>query len=879
MAERPAPAPAPVGPHGIGPVDAYWSRAADQLFSELQSGSQGLTSAQAARRLRSDGANAIAEEAAASLARLALGQFKSPLVLILVFGGVVSALLRDWLDAAIILVIVLGSCGLGFVQEFRASNAIAQLRKRLALTAQALRDGSPARVPNAGLVRGDVVELAAGNLVPADGVVLQARDFLVSEASLTGESFPVEKQPGVLPSGTAIARRTNAVYLGTSVRSGTATVLIVNTGARTAFGAVAERLRSKAPETEFARGVQQFGLLLVRVMVVMVLFVLIVNQALGRPWIDSMLFAVALAVGLSPELLPAIVRVTLSAGARRMARRGVIVRHLEAIENLGSMDVLCTDKTGTLTQGTMSLDSAMAPDGTTSSEALRLAYLNAAFETGIDNPLDTALVAAGQRAGLGTAGMKKIDEIPYDFIRKRLTIVVAPETAGPHLLITKGAFANVLATCTQVLRAGQPVALDAAERARLEGRFREQGAKGIRVLALATRSIAPRGSYTHDDEADLCFAGFLCFVDPPKDGVQHTLAALAALGVAIKVVTGDNRYVAGHIAGCVGLDAASMLTGAQIDAMNDEVLWHRADKTVLFVEVDPQHKERIVRALQHSGRAVGYLGDGINDAPALHAADVGISVDGAVDVARDSADMVLLRPDLAVLCQGVEEGRRTFANTLKYVAITTSANFGNMVSMALAAPLLPFLPLAAKQILLNNFLSDLPSIAISSDRVDSDRLERPQHWDVHDLRRYMLVFGLTSTLFDLLTFWLLLNVMHATEPLFQSAWFVVSLLTELAAVLVLRTQLPAWQSRPSTLLWTALLLVAVAAVALPFTATPAALFGLVPVPPALLGSLLLVVLGYMAATEFVKHRFHARQHRARRSPPRRRTTLAARGPR
>jgi P-type Mg2+ transporter len=844
---------------------AYWSRDAAGLLAELSSGIQGLSSSEAARRLKTEGPNTIDEVPAMGVARLALHQFKSPLVLILVFGCVVSATLRDWLDAAIILAVVLGSSCLGFMQEYRASNAVAQLRRRLALRATVIRDGTRHTLPTRELVPGDIVELSAGNLVPADGIVLETRDFLVTEASLTGESFPVEKQPGVQPAGTPIAHRTNVVYLGTSVRSGKATVLVVHTGERTAFGAVAERLRSAPPETEFARGVQQFGVLLVRVMVVMVLFVLIVNQWLGRPWIESMLFAVALAVGLSPELLPAIMSVTLSAGARRMAQRGVIVRHLEAIENLGSMDVLCTDKTGTLTEGVMTLDVATAPDGTTSPEVMRLAYLNAAFETGIDNPLDAALVSAGEKAGLNTDGLRKIDEIPYDFLRKRLTIVVAPNTDGPHLIITKGAFANVLAACTQIAGAGESVALDDDQRARLDSWFREQGSRGFRVLALATRTVEPRNTFTHDDEAGMCFTGFLLFLDPPKATVRHTLDTLAARGIGIKIVTGDNRYVAAHVAESVGLDVHAMLTGEQIDAMHDQALWHRAEKTVLFVEVDPQHKERIVRALQHSGRAVGYLGDGINDAPALHAADVGISVDGAADVARDSADVVLLRPDLAVLCQGVEEGRRTFANTLKYVGITTSANFGNMVSMALAAPLLPFLPLAAKQILLNNFLSDLPSIAISSDRVDDDRLATAQHWDVHDLRRYMLVFGLTSTLFDLLTFWLLLKVFDASERLFQTSWFVVSLLTELAVLLVLRTHRPAWTSRPGTLLWITTLLVAMIALALPFIHPVATLFGLVAPPAGLLVSMLLVVLGYVAATEFVKRRFYALPNWRRRS--------------
>ena len=829
----------------------------------------GLSSGEAQQRARQHGVNALDEEPVAGTWRLALRQFKSPLVLILVFGGVVSATLREWLDAAIILAVVLGSCGLGFAQELRASNAVAQLRQRLALTVKAWRDGRLQAVPARQLVPGDVVQVAAGNLIPADGLVLEARDFLVTEASLTGESFPVEKQLGVLAADTPIARCTNAVFLGSSVRSGTATVLVVHTGEHTAFGAIGARLRVAAPETEFARGVQQFGVLLVRVMVVMVLFVLIVNQLLGRPWIESLLFAVALAVGLSPELLPAIMSLTLSAGARRMAKSGVIVRHLEAIENLGSMDVLCTDKTGTLTEGQMTLHGALSPAGAASPEVLRLAYLNAAYETGIDNPLDAALVAAGQEARLDCEGMRKVDEIPYDFQRKRLTIVVAPVAAATHLVITKGAVASVLQACSDWRVDGAAQPLQPADRTRLEAWFAAQGASGLRVLALATRTLPPRPGYGIGDETGMCLEGFLTFLDPPKPQVRATLQQLAARGIRIKIVTGDNRHVAAHVAQAVGLDAEALLTGEQIHAMKDEALWHLAPRTTLFVEVDPQQKERIVRALQHAGHAVGYLGDGINDAPALHAADVGISVDQAVDVARESADMVLLRPDLQVLCQGVDDGRRTFANTLKYIGVTTSANFGNMVSMALATPLLPFLPLAAKQILLNNFLSDLPSIAISGDRVDDERLATAQHWDVRDLRRYMLVFGLTSTVFDLLTFGLLLKVFKAGEAEFQTAWFVVSLLTELVVLLVLRTHLPAWRSRPATLLWISTLAVAVLAVALPYSGALARLFGMVPLPGLLMGSLLGVVLAYAAATEGVKRRFYARANPPRRAPRRR----------
>jgi Mg2+-importing ATPase len=831
---------------------AYWSRDPLELMAGMGSGARGLPAAEAAERLLRDGAKAMEDQPRRTALKLLLKQFESPLVLILIFGAAVSMLLWNWVEASIILAIVLGSTLLGFAQEYRASAAVAALRRRLALTVQVIRDGTVQTIATSALVPGDVIRLAAGNLVPADGVVLEAKDFLVTEASLTGESFPVEKQCGVLPADTPLARRTNCVFLGTSVRSGTATVLVVKTGRDTAFGAVAARLRERAPETEFARGVRHFGYLLVRVMIIMVVFVLAVNHMLDRPVIESLLFAVALAVGISPELLPAIVSVTLSRGARAMARRGVIVRRLEAIENLGSMDILCTDKTGTLTEGVIALDAAVDPAGQASAEVLRLSYLNAAFETGIENPLDAAIVAAGERNRLETAGYGKIDEIPYDFIRKRLTIVVTREgEAAGHLIITKGAFANVLAACS----------VDAALRERLQAYYRQKGTEGFRVLGVATKRVTARERYSHDDERDMSFAGFLLFFDPPKADAEKTIRDLAALGIRIKVITGDNRYVAAHVAAAIGLDPKAMLTGEEIARLRDESLWHLAERTDLFVEVDPQQKERIVRALQRIGHAVGYLGDGINDAPSLHAADVGISVEKAVDVARESADVILLQHDLDVLRRGVEDGRATFANTLKYISITTSANFGNMVSMALATPLLPFLPLAAKQILLNNFVSDLPSIAISTDNVDADRISEAQRWNVDEVRRFMIVFGLISTVFDLLTFVLLLQVFESDEATFQTAWFVVSLLTELAVLLVLRTHRPAMRSMPSRLLlWTT---VAVGALALviPYAGPLASAFGFVPLSWQLLLAAILVVTAYVLTTEAVKLGFFRKSRR------------------
>ena len=618
-------APAGAGADRPGP---YWNRAALAVAAELGSGPGGLSTEQADAIRERVGPNRVVASARLGALRLLARQFESPLVVILIFAALVSLALRQWVDASIILAIVFGSTLLGFFQEYRASNAVEQLKQRLALTCRVLRDGVERTMPMDQVVPGDVILLAAGNLVPADGLVLEAEDFLVTEASMTGKSFPVEKRPCIVPAEAPIGARANAVFLGASVRSGTAKIIAVETGPRTAYASIAARLKAREPETDFQRGVRRFGYLLVRVMVIIVLAVLTANLLLHRPVIESLLFAVALAVGLSPELLPAIISVTLSAGARAMSRRGVIVRRLQAIENLGSMDILCTDKTGTLTEGTIVLSEALDPAKIPSDEVRRLAFLNAALETGIDNPLDAAIVAAGESAGLTTDGFIKIDELPYDFLRRRLTIVVADEAdASRHLLITKGAFANVLGTCAAIERNGSDVVLTPAIRTELDATFQAGGDAGFRVLALATRQSAPKAHYEREDERDMTFRGFLMLSDPPKPEAGQTIRDLGRLGIQIKVISGDNRYVTAHLAKAVGLNPESIITGGDLAKLKDEALWHLAPQTDLFVEIDPQQKERIVRAMQHAGHAVGYLGDGINDAPALHAADVGISVE------------------------------------------------------------------------------------------------------------------------------------------------------------------------------------------------------------------------------------------------------------
>lgn len=833
-----------IPPAPAEPDAAWWAQEPGALLAALGSRADGLDDTDAARRLAHHGPNTLQRSPRHRVLRLALRQFASPLVLILVVGALLSLLLHDWADALLILLIVAASAGLGFGQELRASRAVDALQRRLALNARVCRGGRVRSVPAAELVPGDVLELAAGHLVPADGVLLEATDFLVNQASLTGESLPVEKQPGRSAAGAGLAERRNALFAGSSVRSGRARVLVVRTGAGTLMAALSGHLLAPDPETEFERGLRRFGLLLMRLMLAVVIVVLVANQLLGRPVVESLLFAVALAVGLSPELLPAIVSVSLARGALRLARAGVLVRRLDAIEDLGGMDTLLTDKTGTLTEGVLALESAVDAATRPSPEVLRLAHLNAAFETGIENPIDQALVEAGRRAGLATDGWRKLDEIPYDFVRRRLTVVLERDGEAP-LLITKGAVPQVLEAC-RADAAAHAAALDFVQR---------QGARGLRVLALATGRPARRSDYTVADEQGLALAGFVCFHDPVKPDARHTVQDLARRGVRVAMVTGDNRHVAARVAAQVGLDASALLSGEQIALLRDEALWHLAERTQVFAEVEPAQKERIVRALQRRGHAVGFLGDGINDAPALHAADVGISVERAVDVARESAALVLLRADLGVLERGIAEGRRTFANTLKYIQITTSANFGNMLSMAVATPLLPFLPLTAGQILLNNFLSDLPALAIAADRVEPPALRHAGRWDLAALRRFMLLFGAISSLFDLLTFVLLVQVFAVSEPAFHAAWFLVSLLTELAVVLVLRSTGPAWRSRPGR--WLVITTAGVAAAALLLVGWPplAARLGFAPLPGTLWATLLAIVAGYAVVTEAAKRRF------------------------
>jgi P-type Mg2+ transporter len=835
----------------------FWDTPSEVLLERMQSSAQGLTSSSAQERLSRIGRNVLQSRQKVTPALLLLNQFKSPLVLILVFAAIISIITGEWIDASIILAIVVASAVLGFIQEYGASNAVEKLRSQVTLKTNVLRDGTGQSITVEEVVPGDIVLLSAGSIIPADGIVILADDFFVNQAVLTGETFPVEKKPGQVSATASLAERTNCVFMGTNVSSGSARALIFETGTQTAFGQIAEKLTLRAPETEFERGIRQFGTMLTQVMMALVLVVFAINIFLHKPAVDSLLFAVALAVGIAPELLPAIISITLSKGAQAMAKRGVIVRQLAAIENFGSMDVLCTDKTGTLTLGVVHLDGALDSEGQPSNAVLRLAYLNAHFQTGLANPLDEAILAQPEPE---IKQYRKTEEIPYDFVRKRLSIAVqdTSQSSKTYTLITKGALDKVLEACTSWQNGENILPLDPASLEALQNRFAGWSDQGYRVLGLATKEVAPQTEYPVEAENAMTFAGFLLFFDPPKPDTQQTIRDLLKHGVQLKVITGDNRRVTLHVAQATGMPFKGIITGSEMNQMTDEALWRRADEVNLFAEVDPNQKERIISALRKTGHVVGYMGDGINDAPALHAADVGISVNNAVDVAKEAADFVLLEQSLDVLCQGIEEGRRTFANTLKYVFTTTSANFGNMFSMAGLSLFLPFLPLLPKQILLNNFLSDFPAMTIAGDAVDQEMVEQPHRWNVTFIRNFMIVFGLISSAFDFLTFGVLLLVLKASEDQFRTGWFIESLFTELFILLVVRTRRALFRSRPGRWLWISTLAVGLVSLVLPYLPDMQLIFGFVPLPPVMMILLLVITGVYIFVNEIAKKIFYRR---------------------
>lgn len=835
-------------------LSTFWSLPAAQQLPTLKTTARGLTEAEASARLAQGSGGLRAGPSRTGTLFLLLSQFKSPIILVLIFASCLSFFLKDAADGAIILFIILVSGALGFWQERGAADAVQKLLVLVQVAVTCQRDGKPVTVPTEQVVAGDIILLSAGGAIPADSLILTSNALFVNEATLTGETFPVEKSVAVLPPETALAQRTNTLFMGTYVVSGTATVVAVRTGRASEFGQVSQTLAHKPPETEFERGIRHFGFLLMQVTLLMVLAILAVNLYLGRPALEALLFSLALAVGLTPQLLPAIISINLAHGAKRMAAQKVIVKRLSSIENFGSMDVLCTDKTGTLTEGTVKLHGALDVSGKDSETVLLLAFLNATFQSGYANPIDQAIVAF---CPLDITAYKKLDEEPYDFVRKRLSVLVSQSILGApdtHLMVTKGALASILEVCTMAQTpTGDVVPLDPL-RAQIQTQYETLSGQGFRTLGIASRDVGTETNIGKDHEAGMTFAGFLVLFDPLQEGIIQSLQSLRGLGVSLKLITGDNALVAATISKQAGMTDPHILTGPDLHTMSQKALTKRAPAVDVFAEVEPNQKECIVLALQKAGHVVGYMGDGINDASTLHAADVGISVAGAVDVARESADIILLEKDLEVLAAGVREGWVTFANTLKYIFMATSANFGNMFSMAGASLFLPLLP---KQVLLMNLLTDFPAVTIAGNSVDPERVDHPRRWDIGFIRRFMIIFGLVSSVFDYVTFGVLLWLMRASTAQFRTGWFVESVCSAALIVLVVRTRIRFYRSRPSRpLLFTTL---AIVAVVLCFPYTPlASLLGLVPLPKVFLLALGTIVTGYVCAAEVAKSIFYRR---------------------
>lgn len=829
----------------------FWNKKAEDLLLELNSSKDGLNEDELQKRLKETAKNAIRAHRNNSTFSILLKQFKSSIILILICAAILSFILQDNTDAIIILIIVFASGLLSFWQENGAANAMKKLLEIIRIKVHVIRNGQKIDVAVEEIVPGDITVLSAGDMIPGDCLLIEARDLFVNEASLTGESFPAEKNVGIIDAAAPIAKRTNTLFMGTNVVSGTAKALVVNTGKNTEFGQISERVGLHPPESDFQKGIRQFGNFLMEVTLILVIVIFAINVFFHKPVLEAFLFSLAIAVGLTPQLLPAIISVNLSYGARRMAEKKVIVKVLESIENFGSMNVLCSDKTGTLTNGTVLLHSTPDINGANSDKVFLYALLNASLESGFANPIDIAIRNEKKNTDIST--YKKADEVPYDFIRKRLSIFV--HHSSESILITKGAFTNMLQICDKAEAPNGSIIAMGEIKEELIAKFREFSTKGFRVLGIAYKNIPVESIINKDTEQGMVFLGFVIFNDPPKPDIAETLTTLKKLGISLKVITGDNATVAMSLCSQIGLEKPVVLTGPELANLTIDALVQRVSSVNIFAEVEPNQKERIIIALKRAGNVVGYMGDGINDASALHAADIGISVDTAVDAAKGAAHIVLLEKNLDALIAGVKEGRKTFANTLKYVFMATSANFGNMFSMAGASLFLTFLPLLPKQILLMNIMTDMPEMTIATDSVDDEMVLKPRKWSIKFIRNFMIIFGLISSIYDYLTFGVLIYILHANPAQFQTGWWIESIISAALIVLVIRTRKPFIKSRPGKYLLAATLAIVAATLIIPFTPLKT-LFGFTTLPLIFYTTLTGIIVLYIATAEFAKYLFY-----------------------
>ncbi len=833
---------------------SFWHLDKATALKQLTAKEQGLSDREAIEKKKQYGANTIKANTSSSAFFLFVSQFKSPITLMLIAAALLSAGLGDVADTVIILAIVLISSFLGFWQEKGASDAVKELMKMVQLHCAVLRNGKKIEIPVEEVVPGDVVILSAGDVIPGDSLILESQELFVDEAAFTGETYPVEKNAGVLPENTPLAKRSNALFMGSHVISGKASALIIKIGKQTEFGQISAGLQARIPETDFEKGIRKFGYMLMEITLLLVIIIFGINVFLHKPVLDSFLFSLALAVGLTPQLLPAIISVNLATGARRMAKQQVIVKRLSSIENFGSMNMLCSDKTGTITEGKVKLKDTLDISGNHSDKVLQYAWLNASMQQGFNNPIDAAICSEYK----GPANTYQVQtEIPYDFIRKRLTIQV--KNQRENFVITKGALNNILAVCSQVETSDGKIEAIADSTAEIHKQYEQLSANGYRTLGVAYKPSNAKQDFTKEDEKDMVFIGFITLFDPLKANVADLMAKMNDLGVKLKFITGDNALVAKSLALQIGIKDPQILTGADLLKMTNSALFHKAPLTDVFAEVEPNQKERIITILKKAGNVVGFMGDGINDAPALHTADVGISVNTAVDVAKEAADIVLLSSGLEVLIDGIIEGRKTFANTMKYIFMATSANFGNMFSMAGASLFLKFLPLLPKQILLTNLLTDFPEMTIATDRVDQINIQSPQRWDLGFIKRFMITFGLLSSVFDYLTFGVLLFVFHANEKTFQTGWFAESVISATLIVLVVRTQLSFFKSLPGKYLAIATVLILMLVLALPLTPL-ATWFGFTRLPITYYGWMLLIIVCYLGSAELAKRWFYRKMN-------------------
>ena len=831
----------------------FWSYDSNDILNSLNTRAEGLSSKEARSRINSLGENILEEKRSTSKFVIFLNQFKNPITMILIFAAFLSLFFRDYSDGIIILIIIIISALLSYRHESRASDAVKKLLSSVSVTSAVLRDGKAQELNNAKLTVGDIISIKTGDMIPADCLLLEANSLATDESSLTGETFPVEKIPGKIPANTGLSKRKNSLWMGTHVISGSGKAVIVNLAKDSEFGKITASLGAKDSSTDFEKGIKNFGNLILHVTAILIGLIFIFNIVLDKPLLESFMFALALSVGLTPQMLPAIISANLSKGAKRMSAQGVIVKKLNAIENFGAMTIMCSDKTGTITKGEIKLDAAIDVEGKPSETLKTLATLNAYFQEGYKNPIDKAILEGYTK---NFSGYKKLFEIPYSFENKLLSVIVKTGSAFSNqtMMITKGALENIMAACDRYERTDQSIGKLDEVKAEIFKLFNSYSSKGFRVLGLAYKNMAST-DFENEKVGGLIFKGLLVFVDPLKDNIKDVIKQMNSLGVSLKMITGDNRLIAKSVGSQIGLDPAKIMVGEKLDSYSLSQLGKKVLNVDIFAEISPNQKEKIILAYKKMGEIVGYMGDGINDSPAIKEADVGISVNTAADTAKDAASIVLLRNSLAVLVLGIKEGRRTFINTLKYIFVATSANFGNMFSMAGASLFLKFLPLLPKQILLTNLLTDLPSLQIASDSVDEAWLKKPVKWDMKFIKRFMIIFGITSSVFDYITFAVLLLLFNADEKFFQTGWMLESVVSAVIVMLVVRTARPCLRSKPSSRLLLAIASIVIVLILIAYSPINSYL-GLLSLPIKAFLALLGISFVYAVTAELLKKNFY-----------------------